>query len=105
MFSMDFIPLYEKLFKKPDHTTLEHSCPRSLPFSFLAVGQIRLRYIPVFVTGTSYAKLHTMPADISVKPFQALPEEFHIRRKTHMALIACGIGHTDVKVLKIRFPV
>ncbi len=46
---MNLIPLYEELFKKPDHTTLEHSCPRSLPFSFLAVGQIGLRYIPVFV--------------------------------------------------------
>ena len=67
---MDFIPLYEKLFKKPDHTTLEHSCPRSLPFSFLAVGQIGLRYIPIFVAGTSYAKLPTMSVDISIEPFK-----------------------------------
>ena len=28
-----------------------------------------------------------------------------IRTKTHVALIACGIGHADVKVIKIRFPV
>ena len=27
MFSMDFIPLYEKLFKESDHTALEHPCP------------------------------------------------------------------------------
>ena len=27
MFSMDFIPLYEKLFKESDHTTPEHPCP------------------------------------------------------------------------------
>ena len=25
--SMDSIPLYEELFKKPDHAALEHSCP------------------------------------------------------------------------------
>ena len=70
MFSMDFIPLYEELFKESDHTTLEHSCPRSLPFSFLAVGQIGLRYIPIFVAGTSYAKLPTMSVDISIEPFK-----------------------------------
>ena len=66
---MNLIPMHEELFKKPDHTTLEHSCPRSLPFSFLAVGQIGGRYIPVFVAGMSYAKLHTMPADISVEGY------------------------------------
>ena len=51
-----------------------------------------LRYIPVFVAGTSYAKLHTMPADVSVEPFKAFPKEFHISRITHMAFIACGIS-------------
>ena len=102
---MNLIPLYEELFKKPDHTTPEHSCPRSLPFSFLAVGQIGLRYIPVFVAGTSYARFHTMPADISIEPFKAFPKEFHVSRITHMAFIACGIGHTDVKAVKIGFPV
>ena len=102
---MNLIPLYEELFKESDHTTLEHSCPRSLPFSFLAVGQIGLRYIPVFVAGTSYARFHTMPADISIEPFKAFPKEFHVSRITHMAFIACGIGHTDVKAVKIGFPV
>ena len=42
----------------------------SLPFSFLAVGQIGLRYIPIFVAGTSYAKLPTMSVDISIEPFK-----------------------------------
>ena len=105
MFSMDFIPLYEKLFKESYHTTLEHPCPRSLSFSFLTVGQIGVRYIPVFVAVTSYAKLHTMPADISVEPFKAFLKEFHVSRITHMAFIACGIGHTDVKAVKIGLPV
>ena len=27
VFAMNFIHLYEELFKKPDHTALEHSCP------------------------------------------------------------------------------
>ena len=76
---MNLIPLYEELFKKPDHTTLEHSCPRSLPFSFLAVGQIGLRYIPVFVAGTSYARFHTMPADISIEPFKAFNEGIRLK--------------------------
>ena len=40
-----------------------------------------------------------------VEPFEAFPKEFHVRRKTHVAFIACGIGHADVKVIKIRFPV
>ena len=30
------------------------------------------------------------------KAFEVFPKEFHIRRKTHVALIACDIGHTDV---------
>ncbi len=38
-----------------------------------------------------------------VEPFEAFPKEFHVRRKTHVAFIACGIGHADVKVIKIRF--
>jgi len=46
-----------------------------------------------------------MPADISVEPFETFPEEFHVSRKTHVALIACGIGHADMTVIKIRFPV
>jgi len=40
-----------------------------------------------------------MPAYMPVEPFEAFPKEFHV------ALIACGIGHADVKVIKIRFPV
>ena len=105
MFSMDFIPLYEKLFKESDHTTPEHPCPCSLPLSFLAVGQIGLRHIRILVARTPYIQIPAMKADMPVEPFQAFSKEFHIRRKTHMALIACGIGHTDMKVLKIRFPV
>jgi len=38
-----------------------------------------------------------MPAYMPVEPFDAFPKEFHVRRKTHVALIACGIGHADVK--------
>ena len=46
-----------------------------------------------------------MHADMLVGPFDAFPKELHVRRKTHMTFIACGVGHTHVKVLKIRFPV
>ena len=46
-----------------------------------------------------------MLADISVESFKAFPEELHVCRETHMTLVACGIGHAHVKVLKIRFPV
>ena len=46
-----------------------------------------------------------MPAYMAVEPFDAFPKEFHVRRKTHVAFIACGIGHAYVKVIKIRFPV
>ena len=59
----------------------------------------------VFVTGMPYAKLPAMLADISVESFKAFPEELHVCRETHMTLVACGIGHAHVKVLKIRFPV
>ncbi|WP_420324200.1 hypothetical protein, partial [Mediterraneibacter gnavus] len=63
------------------------------------------RHIPVFVARTPYAQLPAMPAYMPVEPFEAFPKEFHVRRKTHVAFIACGIGHADVKVIKIRFPV
>lgn len=45
-----------------------------------------------------------MFADIFVESFEAFPEEFHIRRKAHMALTASCIGHADMKVVKIWFP-
>ena len=80
MFSMDFVPLYEELFKKPDHTTLEHPCPRSLPFSFLAVGQIGLRHIRILVARTPYTQIPAMKADMPIEPFQAFPKEFHVSR-------------------------
>ena len=44
-----------------------------------------------------------MPADLPVKPFEAFPKKFHVCGKTHVAFIACGIGHAHVKVLKIWF--
>jgi hypothetical protein len=28
-----------------------------------------------------------------VEPFEAFPKEFHVRRKTHVAFIACGLVH------------
>ena len=46
-----------------------------------------------------------MLTDMPVEPFEAFPEEFHICRETHMALVACGVCHAHVKVLKIWFPV
>ncbi len=46
-----------------------------------------------------------MLVDMSVEPFDAFPEELHVRRKTHMIFMACSIGHTHVKVLKTRLPV
>ena len=100
---MDPIPLTEELFKKLDHTALKHLCPWSLPFSFIAVGQIGRWHILVFVTGTPYAQIPAMPAYMPVESFDAFPEELHVCRETHVALVACGIGHTDVKVIKIRF--
>lgn len=46
-----------------------------------------------------------MYADMPVEPFEAFPKELHARRETHMTFITCGIGHTYVKVLKIRLQV
>ena len=46
-----------------------------------------------------------MLVDMPVEPLETFPEKFHICRETHVAFIACGIGHAHVKVLKIRFPV
>lgn len=46
-----------------------------------------------------------MLADMPIEPFDTFPKELHVRRKTHMTFITCGIGHTHVKVLKIRLPV
>ena len=40
-----------------------------------------------------------------IKLFNAFPKELHICKETHMALIAGGICHAHVKVLKIRLPV
>ena len=45
-----------------------------------------------------------MLADMPIEPFDPFPKELHVRRKTHMAFIACGVGHTYVKVFKIRLP-
>ena len=105
MLSMNFIPLQEELFKKSDHTPLEHSCPRCLPLSFLAVGQIGCCNIRIFVARTPYTQIPAMTADMPVKPFEAFPKESYISRKTHVALIAGGIGHAHMKVIKIWFPV
>ena len=102
---MNLIPLYEELFKESDHTPLEHSCPWNLPFSFLAVGKIGLWHIRIFVARTPYTEFPAMAADMSVEPFDTFPKQFHVRWKTQVALIACGIGHAHVKVVKIRFPV
>ena len=99
---MDPIPLTEELFRNVIRRL--SILVRSSPLSFLAVGQIGFRHIPVFVARTPYAQLPAMPAYMPVEPFEAFPKEFHVRRKTHVAL-ACGIGHADVKVIKIRFPV
>ena len=46
-----------------------------------------------------------MPADMPVKPLETFPKEFHVCRETHMALVASGICHAHVKVIKIWFPV
>ena len=43
-----------------------------------------------------------MAADMSVEPFDTFPKQFHVRWKTQVALIACGIGHAHVKVVKIK---
>ena len=102
---MNPIPLTDELFKKPNHTALEHPCPWGLPFSFLAVGQIGFRHILVFVTRTPYARLTAMLADMPVEPFDAFPKKLHVRRKTYVALVACGICHAHVKILKVWFPV
>ena len=102
---MNIIPLYKKLFKKSDHTALEHPCSWGLPFSFLAVWKIGLWHIRIFVAQTPYSKIHTMPADMPVKPFNTFPKLFHICGVTHVTFIACDISHTHVKVVKIRFPI
>ncbi len=60
--------------------------------------------ITIFITWTSYTKLPTMLADISVEPFEAFLIVSYLF-EAHMALIACGIGHAHMKVPKIRFPV
>ncbi len=100
--AMNPFPLIDEFFKKSDHMTLEHPCPWSLSFSFLAVEQIRLRYIRIVIARTPYAKFLTMFEDIPVEPFENFPKEFHICWETHVAFIACGIDHVHVKVLKIR---
>ena len=46
-----------------------------------------------------------MHADMLVEPFDTFPKELHIRRKTHMTFMTCGIGYTYLKILKIRLPV
>lgn len=64
--AMNPVPLTDEFFKKPDHTALVNSYCWSLPLYFLAVGQIELRHILVFVTWTLYTKLSTMLADMPV---------------------------------------
>ena len=56
--------------------------------------------------------LHVCMTDITcyeshmpIEPFDPFPKELHVRRKTHMTFITCDIGHTHVKILKIRLPV
>ena len=101
---MDPIPLTEELFKKLDHTALSILALEASSF-FSCSRTDRIPPHPVFVARTPYAQLPAMPAYMPVEPFEAFPKEFHVRRKTHVAYIACGIGHAYVKVIKIRFPV
>ena len=105
VFSVNVIPLYDEFFQESNHATFQHPCPWDLPLSFLAIGQIGYRNIRIFVTGTSYTKISTMLADMPIEPFDPFPKELHVRRKTHMTFITCDIGHTHVKILKIRLPV
>lgn len=98
-------PLYDEFFQKSDRTTFQHSCPWSLPLSFLVIGQIGCRNIRIFVTGRPYTELSAMHVDMPVEPSDAFSKEFHVRRKTHMTFMTCGIGYTYVKVLKISLPV
>ena len=72
---------------------------------FFAIRQIGRYNIHIFVAQMSYAKPPAMLADMPVEPFETFPKKFHACRKTYVALITGGIGHTHVKVFKIELPV
>ena len=93
--AMNPVPLADELFKKPDHTALEHPCSWGLPFSFLAVWKIGFRHIRIFVARTPYTKIHIMPADMPVKPFDTFPKQLHVCGETHVAFITrASVIHT-----------
>jgi len=96
--------LSEELLKKLDPTAIKHSCRRSCRRYFQTVVQIGLRYNPVSVARTLYAELPAMQGHRREEPFEAVPKESHVGRKTHVDFIAGGIGQADSKVIKIRYP-
>ena len=100
--AMNPIPLTDELFKKSDHAALEH--PWALPFSFLAVGQIGSATFLYLLRGC-LMPTHSNTCRYACISFDAFPKKLHVRSKTHVALVACGISHAHVKVIKIRFPV
>ena len=85
--------------------TLENSYPWSFPTSSLAVEQIRLWHIRIFVARTFYTQVSAIQVNIIIEPFDTFPKELHVCGETYVALIACGIGHTYVKVIKIKFQI
>ena len=58
-----------------------------------------------FIAQTSYTLSPAMLTYMTVEPPDTYPKKFHVSRETHVTLIACGISHAHVKVIKIRFPV
>ena len=58
------------------------SFPYSVPLS------LRVCNISIFVAWTPYTKIHAMPSDMSVKPFETFPKQFYLLRN------ACGSHST-----------
>ncbi len=98
--SMNFTPLIEEFFKESDHAWAFLPLKLSSFFSCSRTDRIP-PHSCICCADALCQSLQYMP----VEPFEAFPKKFHVRKKMHMVLIACGIGHADVKVIKIRFPV
>ena len=102
---METVGLTQQLLQQVEQPPFQHPAARGLTPAFLAVRKVCTAHVTPFVPRTADAKYPTILAEMTVKPFHTFPKQFQVSGMTHVAFIAGGIGHTDVKVFQIGTPV
>ena len=97
-------PLAEQLLEQVEQTTQQLAGGRFLVLSLLGVGQAGLVHIFIFAARLPLAKVFAGLLEQFMNPLAALPQQFHVRGKAQVALIACGVGHAQVLVAQLGLP-